>query len=591
MNKEEQKEFNKNLALFFHTSGTSFYRIGNPYLLKAVRTLCPDVKLPDRHKLSGELTDEICQNISEKRDIFMKRAGVFNVGTNDTWTDHNRNSIMNHNNFCDGKVFFLESVQTKANAHTSEYIATETDRILLKYDQIGVCTDNTAANKGAWGILSRKYPSRWFYGCACHGVYLMIHWIFGPPKNKRGEYPEGFCFHALVDVIDDCKDIALFFKNHQADKWNLEDMQKAAKLRHLSVPCVTRWSGVKDLLDTVQSSSEVLHALVNQRGYLDCPTKKKVLRTKIRDKIMATTFLTSIAKAIMLIQHFNDLITLFQFASCDLGVVYDGIDRLQDIFRDYFDNGKLTQNEFNYIISIIEYYWQFLYSDAHGVAYLLHPRYIGCRMDVRLWDEVLQLIQTFPYDDSTPCDQARAIALTQEVNEYITYAKSHRDNNTVMFQSLCTNPRTVSGLGWWMQNGHHFPNVALIAKKVLSLVAGSAMTEREFSSQGFIHSKLRNRLGHGTLNQCMSIRSNMKAFSETELIQLDNFVSEIGLEGIPDDELQDFNADQHTMGRYGGTESGRREFSEEGGNDDDSEDGACDHNPTTLNFNSLPPRY
>ena len=42
----------------------------------------------------------------------------------------------------------------------------------------------------------------------------MIHWIFGPPKNKRGEYPEGFCFHALVDVIDDCKDIALFFKNH-----------------------------------------------------------------------------------------------------------------------------------------------------------------------------------------------------------------------------------------------------------------------------------------------------------------------------------------------------------------------------------------
>jgi len=142
-----------------------------------------------------------------------------------------------------------------------------------------------------------------------------------------------------------------------------------------------------------------------------------------------------------------------------------------------------------------------------------------------------------------------------------------------------------------MQNGHNFPNDALIAKKVLSVVAGSAMTEREFfSSQGFIHSKLRNRLGHGTLNICMSIRSSMKAFFEKELIQLDNFVSDtMGLEGIPYDELQDFNADQHTMGRYG-MESGWREFSEEGGNDDDSEDGVCDYNPTIRNFNSLPPR-
>jgi len=55
----------------------------------------------------------------------------------------------------------------------------------------------------------------------------------------------------------------------------------------------------------------------------------------------------------------------------------------------------------------------------------------------------------------------------------------------------------------------------------------------------------------------MSVGSNLKAFSEQELLQLlDNFVSDIGLEGVPNDELLYFNADKRTeMGTYG-TETG-----------------------------------
>jgi len=55
----------------------------------------------------------------------------------------------------------------------------------------------------------------------------------------------------------------------------------------------------------------------------------------------------------------------------------------------------------------------------------------------------------------------------------------------------------------------------------------------------------------------MSVGSNLKAFSEQELLKLlDNFVSDIGLEGVPNDELLYFNADKRTeMGTYG-TETG-----------------------------------
>jgi hypothetical protein len=62
---------------------------------------------------------------------------------------------------------------------------------------------------------------------------------------------------------------------------------------------------------------------------------------------------------------------------------------------------------------------------------------------------------------------------------------------------------------WWNINGHRFPNLAHLAKVVFNFPTSSASTERSFSANSFIHSKLRNRMCEETSNKLTYIKLNV----------------------------------------------------------------------------------
>ena len=53
-NASNQKKFNQYMAMHFYCTGTSFRRIEDPYLLRAVQLLRPGVKLPTRLQLGDD---------------------------------------------------------------------------------------------------------------------------------------------------------------------------------------------------------------------------------------------------------------------------------------------------------------------------------------------------------------------------------------------------------------------------------------------------------------------------------------------------------------------------------------------------------
>jgi len=55
LTKEEQQEIDDNLAMFCYCSGSSFRTLENPHLQKVLEICRPDVVLPTRQKLAGEL--------------------------------------------------------------------------------------------------------------------------------------------------------------------------------------------------------------------------------------------------------------------------------------------------------------------------------------------------------------------------------------------------------------------------------------------------------------------------------------------------------------------------------------------------------
>ncbi len=66
----DQQLFEEILVMSLITTGTSFYRIGNPYFQNSNKIL--NVNLPDRKKLSGSLLDHFYNKEKAKLDQFFR---------------------------------------------------------------------------------------------------------------------------------------------------------------------------------------------------------------------------------------------------------------------------------------------------------------------------------------------------------------------------------------------------------------------------------------------------------------------------------------------------------------------------------------
>lgn len=68
--------------------------------------------------------------------------------------------------------------------------------------------------------------------------------------------------------------------------------------------------------------------------------------------------------------------------------------------------------------------------------------------------------------------------------------------------------KTKSPAQYWAIDGKAWPTLQVLAKRVFSLLTSSAASERNFSTMGFVHSKLRNKLSHSTVNKLVYVRAN-----------------------------------------------------------------------------------
>jgi len=186
MSSRTQDTFQEAIALHYYLTGTSFQRIEEKNLARAVHMLRPDVVLPDRRQLAGNLLDKCYSKLQQKQDSYLTLACV--CLTTDGWSNIRNEPIVNYMAASPERTVFLESVATGMQGHTSEWIAEDIDRVIEKYSKTtfaGAVTDNTSANKAAWEILKGRHPTMFFHGCVSHGLHLLVKDIFGATKTKK----------------------------------------------------------------------------------------------------------------------------------------------------------------------------------------------------------------------------------------------------------------------------------------------------------------------------------------------------------------------------------------------------------------------
>ena len=372
---------------------------------------------------------------------------------------------------------------------------------------VGAITDNTAANKRMWQILEQKYPTHFFHGCISHGLHLLVNDIFGAKKKEPAhggvlQFPDGYPFEELQLFSNDCKEVVVFFHNHHVMKAKLKKALAAAKLSGLVKPAETRWGTLIGCFKSLKAADSILNALVSERDFVNKGTaKQKEKRVEIKQILTNPDFVTKLDESIKILAPIEKYIKIFQSDSVPCSDVYQAFLDLEKQMRNL---ANVEEFKRAYLVKLVQQRFEFMYGDAHGVAYVLDPRYLGDGMERKLRKEIEDFIYEFPTKDGTTNDQQKK-QMAEEYTAFRIEALNERQQKSFRFK-LIGESKTV--LQWWLADGTDWPLLQNLAQRVFSLPASSAASEWNFSTFGFTHSKLINRLDQEKARKLVYIKTN-----------------------------------------------------------------------------------
>ena len=138
---------------------------------------------------------------------------------------------------------------------------------------------------------------------------------------------------------------------------------------------------------------------------------------------------------------------------------------------------NLTEIEINYIQELTRSRFQFIYGDAHGLGYLLDPRYIGEKLEPKLRDELEVFIVNSPLNNEMASEENQRLIFRQFTDVLIS-SNNQKTRNSFQCQMLVQEQK--SPLEFWLTDGTKWPILQKLAKKVFSLAVASALSERNF---------------------------------------------------------------------------------------------------------------
>jgi hypothetical protein len=211
---------------------------------------------------------------------------------------------------------------------------------------------------------------------------------------------------------------------------------------------------------------------------VETPKSKCVHRGYVTD----SDFVVNLQIAQRILEPINKYIKVFQSDAAPISDVYDAFVQLPVEFQKL----DLPKAQKEFLVSSSNERFDFIYGDAHGVAYMLDPRFLARGVELKLKRRLEDFIIQFPVGDK-PNDTDQREAIYLQLTAFTIAATAEQKNNTYQYKMLIE--RKKSPLQYWLTEGVNWPDLQKVALRVFQVVPSSASCERLFSNMGFVHSR------------------------------------------------------------------------------------------------------
>jgi len=429
----------------------------------------------------------------------------------DGWSNVQKTSIVNYM-ISAPKPMFFKATAFKEERHTAENIAVGLENTMKEagIDKFtAIITDNAPNMKTAWKILKQKYPKKIFLGCWAHGIHLWMKDIIS--------------IEWINNMLMQAKKLAIYFRNHQVALATLRRLQqeKYGKEIALILPCETRWGSSFSCIDHLCKTKLAIRSTIAE-DHLNLEDETKILITN-------DIFWNNLEKLRNFLEPFAICIKKLEGDELLLSTVYLEYQQLKIHVR---NNTDLSKSICDTIEKFGSNRWQnFLYNPVVIVAYKLDPRYHGNRLNSRQWDSIIEkeIIELVG-------EEYQDLVLT-ELAEYIGKLGGFASNH--LWGDVTQKP-----VNWWNLMKGRYPILSDIAIRILSIPATSAASERNWSTFGFIHSKLRNRLHEKRVEKIVYLFWNLRILRALDKpITLDDWVGRVSQNKITDKTAEEIDVE------------------------------------------------
>ena len=254
----------------------------------------------------------------------------------------------------------------------------------------------------------------------------------------------------------------------------------------------TRWWSTFDCITSLLVAKRAITKVARLQYHL--PKSKQLMNSEMIDVVLNEGFWSALSNLRLICEPIAEVLPCLE---SDCSTISDIIHAISRINHDLAEQcSRCDKQEIRNAISALHMRYDFIETCSMHCAYLLDPRYKGEYLPSSTRDAVSRFAVNQTHDAS----------VLSSIDDFLNCRSSFSGSEIWTTESTTR----ISPYVWWKSFGNASPVLSKLARKLFSVPASSASSERVWSACGFIHSDVRNKLGSQKALQAAFVYKNLQ---------------------------------------------------------------------------------